>query len=95
MWQIREDRLMQLRADDVRTLSELLRRDGVKSRGQRAVWSSSDRAVRRKVLVRSGQDVSVYGFSMNCRVEMVGEGTDRCGIGKRKACRSQAYNVNR
>jgi hypothetical protein len=27
-------------------------------------WSGSDRAVRRKPVVRSGQDVSVYGFSM-------------------------------
>ena len=57
--------------------------------------SSSDRAVRRKVLVRSGQDVSVYGFSMACKVEVFGEGSDRCGIGKRKACASQAYNANR
>ena len=56
---------------------------------------SSDRAVRRKALARSGQDVSVYGLSTACRAGMVGEGTDRCGVGKRKASISQAYNANR
>jgi len=84
-----------LQADDVRTLSELLRRDGVRVEAKELWRSSSDRAVRRKALVRSGQDVSVYGFSPACRAEMVGEGTDLCGIGKRKTCISQAYNAKR
>src|SRR5713101_6288295 len=35
--------------------------------------SSSDRAVRRKRLVRSGQDVSVYGFSMASIAGVVSE----------------------
>jgi hypothetical protein len=39
--------------------------------------SSSDRAVRRKPLVRSGQDVWVYGFSMASIAGVVAEESER------------------
>jgi hypothetical protein len=39
--------------------------------------SSSDRAVRRKPLVRSGQDVSAYGFSMASIAGVVAEESGR------------------
>jgi len=39
--------------------------------------SSSDRAVRRKPLVRSGQDVSVYGFSIASIAGVVSEESGR------------------
>jgi len=55
--------LLALCPSDVSTLSELLRSDCV---FWRRSWGGavSDRAVRRKPVVRSGQDVSVYGFHL-------------------------------
>jgi hypothetical protein len=44
-------------------------------------WSGSDRAVRRKPVVRSGQDVSVYGFSMAGIGGVVAEKHHRWGAG--------------
>jgi hypothetical protein len=63
-------------ADNVGTLSDC-------SAEMMGVWaeelrrSNSDRAVRRKPLVRSGQGVSVYGFSMASIAGVVAEESGR------------------
>jgi hypothetical protein len=60
------------------------------------LWrSSSDRAVRRKPLVWSGQDVWVYGFSTASVAAVVAKGARRGGIGPKKVCISQACEAIR